>query len=88
MALVIGSIATSATALTYTQLPSVACSTCTVCNQGTAAMGIGLSASPTTNIVVIPPNGGQFLFVIANTNVLWVTNLTGSSTQEMSYVTQ
>ena len=51
-------------------------------------MGIGLSASPGNNIVVIPPNGGQFLFVVANANVLYATNLSGSSAQELSFVTQ
>lgn len=88
MALAINAIATNTSPTTYTQGPAVACSTCTVCNQGAVAINVGLSSSPGNNVVIVPPNGGQFLFVVSNANLLYVANVSGSSAQEVSFLTQ
>lgn len=87
MALTIGNIATSATNMTFTVGPSQASASYVVVNnQGTNPMAVGLSGTPGTNWIEVPP-GGFYLFNVANANLLYVANTTGSVAQQCAFLT-
>lgn len=88
---IFGSLATSATALTFTQLPSVVCDEVVLSLQpaGTPAnIAVAGVSSPGTNYIILPTGFPTItLKTGGNLNNLWVANITGVAAQAVGYQT-